>query len=413
MNNLFFKESKINYFIVFLILLGFCPIFINLDLVNYNLEVIKSDGYISQIMGYAMEDFVGIALPLSLFAFSFAFLTYIFSKNYIFNLISTDLIVISILSIFAVLFVYFKYNFLHIRILKSSFAIIFFLLSYNFFNNLINSFSKKQYQQLITIYVFFSNLVVVVYLINTFITTNKIFFIFNFSNYQWNTYFPYFLYLVIFINLNFCLKNKGYVAFFLSLLPFIGLINIQGGFIIIYNFFPGYSENYFVGVTFYFTLSIIIFHHLIKFLNLHINENKFYFINLFLINVLVFSFLSFGYFYGYINQVDERVRNFFYMINDVNYLSFFGIYGNPGKVFQGGTAHNDILELYSIFGIFIFIVYYRIYKILSKIYKKNDILIYSSLISVIFIGGLSTTVLMSFYLNYFIAITLAIYANQK
>lgn len=407
----FFNKSKFNYLFLIIIIIFSVPIFFSINIVDLNISILTGVGYVSQQLGYTIDDFVGIAFPISILIIMLSPLLLIISKQNILNILSFDLILISIISIIYILYIQFFYNFISIRVIKTCFTIIFFLFCFNLFQYLLSTLTEKQIENIVNFFIFFINLIVIIILINTYISYNKYSFIFSFSNYQYSTYFPYFIYLLFFVNTGLIIRDKKNIYFF-SFIIIYGLLSIFEGIKIINTYFLGIFENYFIGICFILNILIILIKIINDKLKVIQNLNIFLFINAIVINVIVVSLLSFGIFYNYVPQIDERVRNFYFATKDMNYLSILGLFQNKEKIIQIGTAHNDLLELFSIFGIFIFFIYKKIFISLNIIFKK-DFLIYSSLLIVIFIGGMSTTVLMSLYFNYFLALMITIYEKKK
>jgi len=410
MHNLFFSQSKFNYVLLFCLISFIVPIFFSIEINDFNLSFIKGFGYISQQLGYEIEEIVAIAIPINFIIIAVVPFLLIISKQNPLKILTFDIMLIIFLTILATIYIYIVYETIPIRVFKSSFAILYFLFTYNLTSYLIRSISRKELENIFKFFVFFSNLIIIIYIFNIYFTNSKYNFLFDYTNYQYSTYFPYFIYLLIFINLSFIIIHKN-IFYILSFVPIYIFISIVGGVSVINSIFLGILNNYFIGVCLIGSICLIIFKQANSYLNIVKNINLFFFINLFILNIIIVSFLSFGFLYGKIPQIDERVRQFYFALNDLNLLSFFGIFGNSGKIGQSGTAHNDFLELFSIFGIFIYFIYSKIYSSLSVI-CKNDFLIYSGILVVIFIGGLSTTVLMSLYLNFYLAIMLAVYEKK-
>ena len=66
----FFNKSKFNYLFLIIIIIFSVPIFFAISIIDLNISILTGVGYVSQQMGYTLDDFVGIVEKLNEVAIS-------------------------------------------------------------------------------------------------------------------------------------------------------------------------------------------------------------------------------------------------------------------------------------------------------------------------------------------------------
>jgi hypothetical protein len=373
-HSLFLEYKKKNNEYLNFILLFFhlfiisLPIFVQLNFSNFTFNLVKTNDFLANFLGYEKT----LIAPISILSSFFLIIRFIFLKNY-FEL--KKIFTFFIIAFFFFIFIKLNYGIFQIQFLKTYLSLFHLFAIYICFSFFLKKINLKKKLILINffffVYLFFGTLRIIDFF---FITKNyKLFF--NFPIYNVSDYYVYALFFDTLI-LIFFYKSK-IIRFFL--LIFFTLQIYSSG-------FDNNGLNFIVFVI----LPLFIFLFYIKSIRNFIITN-FSVINLFLLFCIInFLYLIFAHLYfnrfvdlfnsfnisHLIHSLEERFRilNYIIGIQDINLFNFLFPNLLYSRILYSGYAHNDFLDMYFNIGIFSLFIYYIFSKKIFNLFKYNNLL---------------------------------------
>lgn len=379
------------------------PIFLIFDFNSFSFFFVKDMGNQDVIFNETWYTGKLIIFPLSFLIIGLISIIFVFDPIFLKEVFKNKIfILILIYSLFLISYSIFIKNFIPIRNIKSLICINYIIYLFMLFDYIFRKFSMSR-----GTVIFGINLILLIFIIGKFV--NYAFYLlpykfyFNtFANYQFDTYFIYALFITSLFNFQLICKNNDMNKNLYFL--FNGLLHL------IFFIYIATNHNISAFGTLISTIIIFIFINVFKSNNIA----DFIFFNLIFINILVILILvSDPYvnnFYGNFYPLDERSRIFYRFLEGFQIKSLLGFIGSEYKFYADGAAHNDILEIFTTLGIGAVMYYLFIYQKINQIFNKK--IIYSGMISLIFVGGLSQNNLMSIYLLPLISLTFILFKNN-
>tara|TARA_B100000989_G_scaffold69104_1_gene48236 strand:+ start:8767 stop:9963 length:1197 start_codon:yes stop_codon:yes gene_type:complete len=397
-NNNLTSTTYISFILATLII----PIFFVFDFDLMKFHLVREFGNQSVVLYDSWYSGKLLVFPLTFVTVSILSIIFIYDSSFYYAFLKNKyLIIIFLYSIFLIVYSFIFLDIISMRNIKTLFCINYFIYLFIFFEYLFKKFYINKF-----LMVSFLNFIFLITILSMFF--NYIFYLdekkifFNvFSNHQFDTYFLYIFYLSSIFNfqlvnrINSFRKNIHYLLNgFIQILPFVYIAT---------------NNNIAAYGTLIAFLSIFTFIKIFKFQKI----TNFIFINLIFLNIIIIFFLisqTYIYnFYGEITPLDERSRIFFRFLDGFEFKSIFGFIGHEYKLFYDGSAHNDILEVFLTLGLGAIIMYAFLFEKINNLFDSK--LVYSSVIALIFVGGLSQNNLLSLYLLPMIALSLVMFKN--
>jgi hypothetical protein len=391
-------KKKIDFDFILILLHLFIislPIFVQLNIYNFSIELVQSYEFISNFPNY----YKSLVAPISIFSSVIIVLRFIFLNKYL-NIKKILIFCVYILIIFCFLIIInFNYEIFKLEYLKTYISLLHLIIVYKSFKFILKKIEIKKRIKIVNFYLFLFLFIGSLRIIDFFLFTKNLKLFFKYPVYNISDYYPYTLLLSSLILIFFYKSRilKFFLFIFFVIQMFFTLLDNNGLNFILLIIFPS------LVVLFYFKCIknfIIINFSAVNLFLLFCIINFFYLIIAHLDFFNFFPIISNNLILSFQNSLEGRFRiiNFMIGVQDINLFNLLFPNLMTSRIQFSGYAHNDFLDMYFNIGILSLLIYYVFSKKIFILFKCNNIL-GILIFTVILIGSIVQNNILNLYLH--------------